>query len=759
MVITSLVRAGISWLAGLSNPVGAIVKICLMIYDLIVAFLERLEQIADVASSIFSSMAEIAKGQVQKAANFIEETIGRTVPLVIAFVAALVPVSGITKKIQAVIKKLQTPVKKAMDKLITFVRKKAKKFFAKLIGKVNGKRKYPSVNFKIGAKQHRIFAEKGKGGKITVKIASGNAEAIAQKEAAQSAQVDLIKKVQDPKVAEALKVAQAIQKQTKDADKETAKEAKRIKGNSTKENQLQLIKNLQNELQEAAKELEAAAKSIDANPVISSQSEDGLFRAAEPRLEKLEGKQDAYAPLLDWAKGNFSAQIGQPITNFYEMDHTIEKRFAKAVLENLHLIDPKKAKDRADEEVVTRKQRADRAGRYNAALKAKKDAGQKGLGHKAGENTAVGTENAVPLGKIGTGAFKKIPENAPAFPAVAVYRHNHVPNKGLASHTDMIEKARKSKDPHKVVKETLLAQMQLETDAMTKKMDADVSASPKMKDNVKAGIASAKAEVIDIFGLQKTDTVEMPQEDVNTHSNDPSSSDLLMSGGNGAPNFLELEGVGGAYGSLPSSKHLERDHIIDKSYPKNAKTLPLLSAQEAARFEVVLKTELAAGGTQRRMSAARKARKAELLAARIFPDGSAMARYSDANGYAIPFYKPLANRVTNSTGPSENTDQMTRAAGAADLTALAKWVIEGTGGGIDAARRSKSSGLKTQFLDRTLSHSAHVAQEYAQDNGVIPEHQASVEQQRIAQTGMMRIKGQVAASLREARSRTDALFS
>ncbi|MBO9474750.1 DUF4157 domain-containing protein [Shimia sp. R10_1] len=759
MVITSLARAGISWLSGLSNPVGAIIKICLMIYDLIVAFLERLEQIADVANSIFASMAEIAKGQVQRAANFIEETIGRTVPLVIAFVAALVPVSGITKKIKAVIKKLQDPVKKAMDKMITFVRKKAKKLFSKLIGKVNGKRKFPSFNFKIGAKQHRIFAEKGKGGKVTVKMASENQEEITKKQAAQSAEIEKIKKVDDPKAAEALRIAKAIQKQTEDADAETAKEAKRIKGDSTKENQLAKIKQLEKELKEAARELEAAAKSIDANPVISSQSEDGLFRAAEPRLEGLEGKQGAHGALLEWSKKNFNKEVKQPITNFYEMDHTIEKRFAKAVLENLHLIDPKEAKKRLQKEVVKGEQRADRAGQYNAALQKKKEAGETKLGRQAGQKTAVKDEGAPPLGKIGIGEFKTIPETAPAFPAVAVYRHNHVPNKGLKDHTAMIESARTSKDPHGEVKKTLRAQMDLETTAMTKKLDADANASPKIKANVKAGIDAAKAEVTDIFGLKDVEPRSVPDEEVNAQKNDPSSRDLLFEGGNGAPNFLEIEGVGGQYGGLPSSKHLERDHIIDKSYPKTAKALPLLSEAERARFEDVLKAELAAGGTKRRMSAARKARKEALMTATLFPAGGAMSRYTDANGYAIPFYKPLANRVTSATGRSASASQMSGAAGGADLASLAHWVIEGTGAGLEAAQDTKQGRLKGLFLDRTLTHSAHVAEQYSQDTGEISKNQASPEQEAIAKRHMTRIKGQVAASLREARSQTDQLFS
>src|SRR5690606_5855957 len=109
-VIQSLVMGAVSWLAGLSNPIGASVQVALAIYNMIKAFLERLEQIMALASSIFSSMATIARGQVEQAAEFIEKTIARTIPVVLAFVAALIPVTGITKTIQNIIKRLQAPV-------------------------------------------------------------------------------------------------------------------------------------------------------------------------------------------------------------------------------------------------------------------------------------------------------------------------------------------------------------------------------------------------------------------------------------------------------------------------------------------------------------------------------------------------------------------------------------------------------------------------------------------------------------------------
>ena len=159
-VIRSLVKAGIGWLAGLSNPVGAVIQVVLSIYNMIVTFIERINQILEVATSIFNSIGAIARGQIQPAADFVEQTIGRTIPIVISFLAALVPVTGIATSIRNVVLRLRGAVDSAIDKLLSFVVKKAKKLFSSLIAKLNGKRKLPSANFMIGKTPHQIYAKK-----------------------------------------------------------------------------------------------------------------------------------------------------------------------------------------------------------------------------------------------------------------------------------------------------------------------------------------------------------------------------------------------------------------------------------------------------------------------------------------------------------------------------------------------------------------------------------------------------------------------
>lgn len=756
LVITSIIKAGISWLAGLSNPVGAIVKVVLAIYDLIVAFIERLEQIMEVAQSIFSSVGAIVRGQVTSAANFIEQTIGRTVPIVISFLAALLGLGGISRKIKDVIKKLQAPVQKAMGKLIGFLVKKAKKFFSKLVAKVNSKRKYPSANFKIGQKQHRIFGEK-KGKKIIVKIASDNPKEVQDVELANKAEMKKIQTVDSKDAKKALALAKAIQKQTSNADDETGAEARHIKPDSTQQPNLKSLKAFAAEIAEAAKELEAAGIGTDKNAAISSQSEVALFRAAEPRLMNFEGEFDSHKELKAKAKGPFSTLIPEPISTYYEMDHTIEKRFPKAILENLKQLDPANAK-RSEGDVTTTSQRADRAAQYNVALHAKKAKDQNAKGPDAGKATAVKDEGATSFANIGKGDYAKIPKEAPLFPAVAVYHANHVKQKGLKNHTDIIEQARKTGDPHGHLKSSLKSQIDLEEKAMLAQMDADKSAPAKVKDRMKTGIAKARDANISLYALDQTTARPVKDEETHTNAGKDSSSILGFEGGDGAPNFLKVEGIGGEYSKLQRIQggHLERDHIVDKSYPLNAQKLRFLSDGESDDVEA--ETDLKLKANNQRMSPSRRARLEALKHAPLYAADTGMAQYSEAGGFAVMLYRAAGKQVTKRVGSAMTQAELATKAGASSSAdALADFVISGDAALRDSFVASKHATVAEILRARTEAHIDRVAEVYTQQLKAVPAaHEPAA--RAIAKLHMTKISAKVHQSLSAARKHTQDLF-
>ena len=128
-IVTKIVQAALTKLVSLFNPVGAVIQAIIAIYNVIAFFIERIQQIADVVMSVFNSIEAIADGRLKSAKDFVEQAIGRTVPVVIAFLARLIGLGGVADKIRDIIKKIRKRVNKALDKVEAFILKKAKKLF------------------------------------------------------------------------------------------------------------------------------------------------------------------------------------------------------------------------------------------------------------------------------------------------------------------------------------------------------------------------------------------------------------------------------------------------------------------------------------------------------------------------------------------------------------------------------------------------------------------------------------------------------
>ncbi|MBD2037672.1 DUF4157 domain-containing protein [Leptolyngbya sp. FACHB-321] len=117
-VTDSIIKAGITWIIGLLNPAGAFIKACKAIYDIIMFFVERRSQIMALVNAVLDSVGAIADGAIGVAASAVENALSKAVPVVISFLAALLNVTGISKKVREIIEKVQAPVSKAIDWLI-----------------------------------------------------------------------------------------------------------------------------------------------------------------------------------------------------------------------------------------------------------------------------------------------------------------------------------------------------------------------------------------------------------------------------------------------------------------------------------------------------------------------------------------------------------------------------------------------------------------------------------------------------------------
>ncbi len=128
-VVTSIVKAAITKLATMFNPVGAIIQAIITIYNTVMFFIERIDQILDFVEAIINSVNKIATGDIGSAANWVEQALARTIPVIIGFLARLLGISGITDKIVSTIKKVQSRIDKAIDKVIEKIVGGIKKLF------------------------------------------------------------------------------------------------------------------------------------------------------------------------------------------------------------------------------------------------------------------------------------------------------------------------------------------------------------------------------------------------------------------------------------------------------------------------------------------------------------------------------------------------------------------------------------------------------------------------------------------------------
>jgi hypothetical protein len=177
-VQNSIITAAITKLLSMFNPAGAIIQAVMAIYNTIMFFIERGSQIAAVGEAVFSSIGTIAAGNIAGAATYVEQTMGRTLPVVISFLARLIGLGGISEHIKTVIKKIQAPIETAMTKVANFIVQKGKSLLGKgkdaVAGIVEWWKQRKTFKNKDG-ESHTLFF-KGKGKSAELMMASNPTE-------------------------------------------------------------------------------------------------------------------------------------------------------------------------------------------------------------------------------------------------------------------------------------------------------------------------------------------------------------------------------------------------------------------------------------------------------------------------------------------------------------------------------------------------------------------------------------------------------
>jgi len=88
-------------------------------------------------NAVIEAITAIASGAVGGAAKLVENALVRSLPVVIGFLASLLGISGLAKKVQGIVKKIRSRIDQAIDKVL----KKAKSLFKGKKGKGNKDKK------------------------------------------------------------------------------------------------------------------------------------------------------------------------------------------------------------------------------------------------------------------------------------------------------------------------------------------------------------------------------------------------------------------------------------------------------------------------------------------------------------------------------------------------------------------------------------------------------------------------------------------
>jgi hypothetical protein len=137
-LITTIIKKAVLKLVSMFNPVGAIIQAIMAIYDTVVFIVEKAQQILAFIEAVVNSVAAIAAGAIDGAATWIENALAKAIPLVIGFLAQLLGLGGISKKIKEIIEKIQNFVDKAIDKAIAKIVGVVKKLFGAVKAGVAG---------------------------------------------------------------------------------------------------------------------------------------------------------------------------------------------------------------------------------------------------------------------------------------------------------------------------------------------------------------------------------------------------------------------------------------------------------------------------------------------------------------------------------------------------------------------------------------------------------------------------------------------
>lgn len=129
-----LVMAGIQQLISLLSPVGAVIQAIIKTYNTIKFFIDKINEILDLVESIVDSIAAIAAGRIAAAANLVERTMARTIPVILDFLARFIGLGDVGSQVQSTIRGIQGRVDQMLDRAVDWIRRQAANLASRALG-------------------------------------------------------------------------------------------------------------------------------------------------------------------------------------------------------------------------------------------------------------------------------------------------------------------------------------------------------------------------------------------------------------------------------------------------------------------------------------------------------------------------------------------------------------------------------------------------------------------------------------------------
>jgi len=200
-------------LLSMLDPTGimAVINSAIAIYRAVQSFIRYLRQMLEVVNSFVNGVADIAEGNVTTAANYLERTMDRAMPIVIGFLANQVGLSGIGRRIGEMVTAARQMVDRALTWLVNRAVDTGFAIFDRLmslgrsaIGAVRGFLGL-NKNFRARNGEDHTLSTRDSGGRMELMVASGTprpvrnflasltVEGAEQRRARQSIQTKLVR--------------------------------------------------------------------------------------------------------------------------------------------------------------------------------------------------------------------------------------------------------------------------------------------------------------------------------------------------------------------------------------------------------------------------------------------------------------------------------------------------------------------------------------------------------------------------------------